>query len=277
MLAELDLVPASVHSKLRMNGDPMTARMVAAVSNPRVNVLGHCTGRLVGLARHPAAVRLRRPRAVFRATCAEHWHRGGDQQPPRTLRPTRTCWRSLEVRVVRDRLRPCEQLDMKAYDANEPNGSRVPGRAHRRRGGRRPAARWAGREQPWLHQVHDDERGLVGRPASGGPRSGCAGGVESDRRRPPAGRHKAPPIPGAAVEPRLAANTVARAYKELEAAGLDLTRGRLGTVVTSDAVDGLGADARTSRGRWLRPRGSCGWHPGRGCRGAGSGGAHPPP
>ena len=62
MLGQLDLVTASVHSKLKMNRAPMTQRMVAAVSNPRVNVLGHCTGRLVeGSARHPAAVGLRRP------------------------------------------------------------------------------------------------------------------------------------------------------------------------------------------------------------------------
>ena len=47
MLDRLDLVTASVHSKLRMNKDPMTRRMVAAVTNPRVNVFGHCTGRLV--------------------------------------------------------------------------------------------------------------------------------------------------------------------------------------------------------------------------------------
>ncbi|HEX8972987.1 PHP domain-containing protein [Oryzihumus sp.] len=47
MLGRLDVVVASVHSKLKMNAGPMTTRMVAAVSNPRVNVLGHCTGRLV--------------------------------------------------------------------------------------------------------------------------------------------------------------------------------------------------------------------------------------
>jgi putative hydrolase len=47
MLQQLDIVVASVHSKLRMDADAMTHRMVAAVANPRVNVLGHCTGRLV--------------------------------------------------------------------------------------------------------------------------------------------------------------------------------------------------------------------------------------
>jgi putative hydrolase len=47
LLARLDLVVASVHSKLRMPADEMTPRMVAAISNPHTNVLGHCTGRLV--------------------------------------------------------------------------------------------------------------------------------------------------------------------------------------------------------------------------------------
>ena len=47
MLGQLDLRVASVHSKLAMDKAPMTERMVTAVHNPFVNVLGHCTGRLV--------------------------------------------------------------------------------------------------------------------------------------------------------------------------------------------------------------------------------------
>jgi putative hydrolase len=47
LLAELDLVVASVHSKLRMDRDSMTRRMLLAVANPHVDVLGHCTGRMV--------------------------------------------------------------------------------------------------------------------------------------------------------------------------------------------------------------------------------------
>ncbi len=47
LLARLDLVVASVHSKLRMPREEMTARMVAAISNPHTDVLGHCTGRQV--------------------------------------------------------------------------------------------------------------------------------------------------------------------------------------------------------------------------------------
>ncbi|WP_207946887.1 PHP domain-containing protein [Actinomadura sp. 7K507] len=47
LLERLDVVVASVHSKLRMDRVAMTKRMVAAIANPRVNVLGHCTGRIV--------------------------------------------------------------------------------------------------------------------------------------------------------------------------------------------------------------------------------------
>jgi putative hydrolase len=47
LLARLDVVVASVHSKLRMPAPEMTERMVAAVSNPHADVLGHCTGRMI--------------------------------------------------------------------------------------------------------------------------------------------------------------------------------------------------------------------------------------
>jgi putative hydrolase len=47
VLAGLDVVVASVHSKLRMDGGSMTRRMVAALRSPHVDVLGHCTGRMV--------------------------------------------------------------------------------------------------------------------------------------------------------------------------------------------------------------------------------------
>jgi len=47
VLAGLDVVVASVHSKLRQDADGMTARLVAALANPNVDILGHCTGRIV--------------------------------------------------------------------------------------------------------------------------------------------------------------------------------------------------------------------------------------
>jgi len=47
LLAGLDVVVASVHSKLKMPREDMTRRMVTAIANPHVDVLGHCTGRIV--------------------------------------------------------------------------------------------------------------------------------------------------------------------------------------------------------------------------------------
>ena len=47
LLGQLDLVVASVHSKLRMEEKEMTLRMVTAVSDPNTDLLGHLTGRLI--------------------------------------------------------------------------------------------------------------------------------------------------------------------------------------------------------------------------------------
>lgn len=71
MLARLDLRVASVHSKLKMEPDAMTRRMVGAIRNPRTNVLGHCTGRLVTGNRGVRGESRFDARTVFEA-CAEH-------------------------------------------------------------------------------------------------------------------------------------------------------------------------------------------------------------
>ena len=47
MLERLDLVVASVHSKMGMESHEMTRRMVMAIASPHVDILGHCTGRKV--------------------------------------------------------------------------------------------------------------------------------------------------------------------------------------------------------------------------------------
>jgi putative hydrolase len=70
LLALLDVVVASVHSQLRMPAAEMTERMLTAVANPHVDVLGHCTGRMVTGSR-------KRPESQFDAgavfaACAEH-------------------------------------------------------------------------------------------------------------------------------------------------------------------------------------------------------------
>ena len=71
MLGRLDIVTASVHSKLKMPKGAMTHRMLGAVRNPRVDVLGHCTGRLVTGSRGTRPQSEFDARAVFEA-CAEH-------------------------------------------------------------------------------------------------------------------------------------------------------------------------------------------------------------
>jgi putative hydrolase len=67
LLASLDVVVASVHSKLRMDRPEMTRRMVKAIESPHTDILGHCTGRiLVGRGRPQSEFD---PEAVF-AACA---------------------------------------------------------------------------------------------------------------------------------------------------------------------------------------------------------------
>lgn len=55
MLGELDVVVASVHSKMRMPSADMTRRLVTAIANPHVDILGHMTNRKVsGTGRAPS-------------------------------------------------------------------------------------------------------------------------------------------------------------------------------------------------------------------------------
>jgi putative hydrolase len=78
MLDRLDVVVASVHSKLRMAAAPMTRRLLDAVADPHTDVLGHCTGRMVGDGGAPGSSRRTggRPESTFDAAlvfaaCAE--------------------------------------------------------------------------------------------------------------------------------------------------------------------------------------------------------------
>ena len=129
MLGRLDLVTASVHSKLRMNADPMTRRMVAAASNPRVNVLGHCTGRLVEGSRGTRPQSEFDARAVFEA-CAEHDTAVEiNSRPERCDPPDELVTLALEIgclfSVDSDAHAP-GQLDMKAYGCERAERLGVP-------------------------------------------------------------------------------------------------------------------------------------------------------
>ncbi|RWZ64583.1 PHP domain-containing protein [Labedella populi] len=71
MLDRLDVVVASVHSKLRSDRETMTARMLGAIRTPRTNVLGHCTGRLVQGSRGTRPQSMFDAETIF-AACAEN-------------------------------------------------------------------------------------------------------------------------------------------------------------------------------------------------------------
>lgn len=89
MLGRLDVRVASVHSKLAMDADQMTRRMVAAVRNPFTNVLGHCTGRLVTGSRGTRAQSRFDARAVFEACAEEGVAVEINSRPERRDPPTR--------------------------------------------------------------------------------------------------------------------------------------------------------------------------------------------
>lgn len=46
-LSELDIVVASMHVSLRQSREQVTARMLAAIANPHVDIIGHPTGRMI--------------------------------------------------------------------------------------------------------------------------------------------------------------------------------------------------------------------------------------
>lgn len=68
VLKDFDLVIASVHSRLRMHGDEMTQRIIAALENENIDILGHPTGRIL-LQREPSDLDLP---AIFRTAAEQH-------------------------------------------------------------------------------------------------------------------------------------------------------------------------------------------------------------
>jgi putative hydrolase len=99
LLDRLDVVVASVHSKLRMPGPEMTRRMVMAIADPRVDVLGHCTGRVV---RAGGARGERRPESEFDAEIV--------------FEACRRFGVAVEINSRPDRLDPPKRLLRQAYE-----------------------------------------------------------------------------------------------------------------------------------------------------------------
>jgi putative hydrolase len=95
LLGQLDLVVGSVHSGLRDDSAVMTRRMVKALANPHLDILGHCTGRLL-------AGRVRKesefdPDAVFAAAVEHDKAIEINSRPERLDPPKRLLRRALEA------------------------------------------------------------------------------------------------------------------------------------------------------------------------------------
>ena len=129
LLERLDIVVASVHSKLSMDSAAMTRRMVRAVSNPHADVLGHCTGRLVAGNRGIRKESTFDAEAVFTA-CLEHGTAVEiNSRPERRDPPTRLLNLALEIgcdfSIDTDAHAP-GQLDFLGYGAQRALDAGVP-------------------------------------------------------------------------------------------------------------------------------------------------------
>ncbi len=120
MLAELDVVVGSVHSKFRMPREEMTRRIVMAVANPHVDILGHMTNRkVVGAGRPPSDFD---PEIVFAAcarfdTAVEINCRPERQDPPEELVALALEW-GCRLSIDTDAHAP-GQLEWQAYGCDK--------------------------------------------------------------------------------------------------------------------------------------------------------------
>ncbi|OJZ64969.1 PHP domain-containing protein [Mycolicibacterium diernhoferi] len=129
LLERVDIVVASVHSKLKMDAPAMTRRMVRAVSSGQADILGHCTGRLV------AGNRGIRPESTFDAETVFTACRDNgvaveiNSRPERRDPPTRLLNLALEIgcefSIDTDAHAP-GQLDFLGYGAQRALDAGVP-------------------------------------------------------------------------------------------------------------------------------------------------------
>ena len=120
MLARLDLVVASVHSKFRLPADEMTRRMVMAIASPHVDVLGHMTNRkVVGSGRAPSDF----DAEIVFAACAQFGTaveincRPERQDPPDELLALAVAWDCM-IAINTDAHAP-GQLEWQAYGCDK--------------------------------------------------------------------------------------------------------------------------------------------------------------
>jgi putative hydrolase len=111
LLTRLDVVVGSVHSGLRSDAEAMTRRMLAAIRNPHLDILGHCTGR-----------KLAAGSGGDGAPRGDRAHRGGRSRPPSEFDADAVfaeCARlgkAVEINCRPDRLDPPKRLLRRAYE-----------------------------------------------------------------------------------------------------------------------------------------------------------------
>jgi putative hydrolase len=97
LLERLDVVVGSVHSNLRDESAVMTRRMVTALGNPHLDILGHCTGRLITGGRGTRKESEFDPDAVFGAAAEHDKAIEINSRPERLDPPKRLLRRALEA------------------------------------------------------------------------------------------------------------------------------------------------------------------------------------
>jgi putative hydrolase len=106
LLASLDVVVGSVHSGLRDDADTMTKRMLTAIANPHVDILGHCTGRKLSTG----------------SEGGDRAHRGGRGRPESQFDAESVfalcaeLGKAVEINCRPDRLDPPKRLLRRAYE-----------------------------------------------------------------------------------------------------------------------------------------------------------------
>jgi putative hydrolase len=106
LLARLDVVVGSVHSKLRDESPRMTKRMLTAIANPHLDILGHMTGRKVAAQGE-----------------GDKGHRGGRTRPPSAFdleKVIAACLehdKAIEINSRPDRLDPPKRMLTVAVEA----------------------------------------------------------------------------------------------------------------------------------------------------------------
>jgi len=107
LLAELDIVVGSVHSGLRDDEDVMTRRMLKAIADPNLDILGHCTGRRLAAA----------------GAGGDRAHRAGRSRPESqfdaaaVFAACESHGKAVEINCRPDRLDPPKRLLRQAYEA----------------------------------------------------------------------------------------------------------------------------------------------------------------